>query len=94
MNDMFLCMKNSNFYNYAHDFFVSRSSPDVNIILSNVENDCQISLKWFDYDGHTHSLSPPPPLSLSPEKNIGKRVLVLDFISAQFGQFTTSGCTH
>ena len=35
MNDMFLFMKSCNFYNYADDNFVSRSSPDVNVILSN-----------------------------------------------------------
>ena len=51
MNDMFLFMKNCNFYNYADDNFVSRSSPDVNVILSNLKNDCQISLKWFDDNG-------------------------------------------
>ena len=51
MNDLFLFMKNCNFYNYADDNFVSRSSPDVNVILSNLQNDCQISLKWFDYNG-------------------------------------------
>ena len=51
MNDMFLFMKNCNFYNYAVDNFVSRSSPDVNVILSNFKNDCQIPLKWFDDNG-------------------------------------------
>ena len=51
MNDMFLFMKNCNFYNYADDNFVSRSSTDVNVILSNLKNDCQISLKWFDDNG-------------------------------------------
>ena len=51
MNDMFLFMKNCNFYNYADENFVSRSSPDVNVILSNLKNDCQISLKWFGDNG-------------------------------------------
>ena len=32
MNDMFLFMKSCNCYNYADDKFVSRSSPDVNVI--------------------------------------------------------------
>ena len=45
MNDMFIFMKSCNFYNYADDNFVSRSSPDVNVILSNLKSDCQISLK-------------------------------------------------
>ena len=48
MNDMFLFMKSCNFYNYADDNFVSRSSPVVNVILYNLKSDCQISLKWFD----------------------------------------------
>ena len=51
MNDMFLFMKSCNFYNYADDNFVSRSSPDVNVILYNLKSDCQISLKWFDDNG-------------------------------------------
>ena len=51
MNDMFLFMTNCNLYNYADHNFVSRSSPDVNVILSNLKNDCQISLKWFDDNG-------------------------------------------
>ena len=51
MNDMFLFMKSCNFYNYAYDNFVSRSSPDLNVILSNLQSDCQISLKWFDDNG-------------------------------------------
>ena len=33
MNDMFLFMTNCNFYNYADDNFVSRWSPDVNVII-------------------------------------------------------------
>ena len=45
MNDMFWFMKNCNFYNYVDNDFVSRSSPDVNVILSNLKKDCQISLK-------------------------------------------------
>ena len=51
MNDMYLFMKNCNFYNYADDNYVSRSSPDVNVILSDLRNDCHISLKWFDDNG-------------------------------------------
>ena len=51
MNDMFLFMKNCNFYNYADDNFVSHSSPDVNVILSKLKNDCHISLKWLDDNG-------------------------------------------
>ena len=47
MNDMFLFMKSCNFYNYADDNFLSHSSPDVNVILSSLKMDCQISLKWF-----------------------------------------------
>ena len=50
--DMFLFMENFNFYNYAFNNFVSRSSPELNAILSNLENDiCRISLKWFDDNG-------------------------------------------
>ena len=30
---------------------MSHSSPYVNVILSNLRNDCQISLKWFDDNG-------------------------------------------
>ena len=33
MNDKFLFMENCNFYNYADDNCVSRSSPDVNVVL-------------------------------------------------------------
>ena len=54
MNDIFLFMKSCNyykFYNYADDNFVLRSSPDVNVILSSLKSDCQISLKWFDDNG-------------------------------------------
>ena len=51
MNDVFLLMKSCNIYNYADDNFVSRSSPDVNVILSNLKSDRQISLKWFDHKG-------------------------------------------
>ena len=47
----FYSWQNCNFYNYADDNFVSRSSPDVNGILSNLRNDCHISLKWFDDNG-------------------------------------------
>ena len=36
-------MENCNFYNYADDNFVSRSSPDVNAIYPI----CHISLKWL-----------------------------------------------
>ena len=51
MNYMFSFLKSCNFYNYTDDNFVSRSSPDVNIILSKLKIDCQISLKWFDDNG-------------------------------------------
>ena len=44
-------MKSCNFYNYADDNFVSRSSPDVNVNLSNLKSDCQISFKWFGDNG-------------------------------------------
>ena len=57
MNDMFLFMTSCNFYNYADDNFVSRSSPDVNVILSNLKSDCQISLNWFDDNGMKANLS-------------------------------------
>ena len=40
-----------NFFNFADDYFVLRSSPDVNVILSNVLNNRQISLKCFDDSG-------------------------------------------
>ena len=44
-------MISCNFYNYADYNFVSSTSPDVNVILSNLKSDCQISLKWFDGNG-------------------------------------------
>ena len=51
MNDMFLFVKSCNFYNYANDNFESRSSAVVNVILSNLKSDSQISLKWFGDNG-------------------------------------------
>ena len=44
--EWYVFFRNScNYYSYADDNFVSRSSPDVNVILSYLKNDVQISLK-------------------------------------------------
>ena len=51
INDILLFMEICNFYNYADDNFLWRSSPDLNVILSNLKNDCHISLKWFANNG-------------------------------------------
>ena len=49
--NMLLFIISCKFYDYADNNFVSRSSPDVNVILSNLKSDCQISLKWLDDNG-------------------------------------------
>ena len=68
MNDMFLFMENSNFYNYAFDNFVARSSPELNAILSHLEYDiCRISLKWFDDNGVNASPSTVKFMIMSSE---------------------------
>ena len=76
MNDMFLFMKSCNFYNYADDNFVSRSSPDVNVILSNLKSDCQISLKWFDDNGMKANPSKFKFMIMSSE-NIEPQILTI-----------------
>ena len=76
MNDMFLFMKSCNFYNYAADNFVSRSSPDVNVILSNLKSDCQISLNWFDDNGMKANPSKFKFMIMSSE-NIEPQILTI-----------------
>ena len=76
MNDMFLFMKSCNFYNYADDNFVSRSSPDVNVILSNLKSDCQMSLKWFDDNGMKANPSKIKFMIMSSE-NIEPQILTI-----------------
>ena len=69
-------MKSCNFYNYADDNFVSRSSPDVNVIVSNLTSDCQISLKWFDDNGMKANPSKLKFMIMSSE-NIEPQVLTI-----------------
>ena len=76
MNYMLLFMKSCNFYNYADDNFVSRSSPDVNVILSNLKSDCQISLKWFDDNGMKANPSKFEFMIMSSE-NIEPQILTI-----------------
>ena len=76
VNDMFSFMKSCNFYNYADDNLVSRSSPDVNVILSNLTSDCQISLKWFDDNGMKANPSKFKFMIMSSE-NIEPQILTI-----------------
>ena len=48
---MFLFMESCRVYNHADENFVSRSTPDVQVILSSLNNYCHISLKWFNNKG-------------------------------------------
>ena len=47
MNDLFLFIQNWKLYNYADDNSMIYSSPDINVILTNLKHDCKNAIKWF-----------------------------------------------
>ena len=47
MNDLFLFIQNFKLYNYADVNSMIYSSPDINVILTNLKHDCKNAIKWF-----------------------------------------------
>ena len=51
INDMFYFMEQCKLYNYANDNSLSKISDSIDGVMSGLKHDCQISMKWFKYNG-------------------------------------------